>query len=531
MTTRTPLTPPLVLVGLPGAGKSKAGHGLASALGLPHVDTDAMVEAEQGRPIREIFATDGEDTFRALEADAVERALGMRAVVSLGGGAVTTPRVRDLLAGHAVVLIDVAHEELVRRTSRKTHRPLLRDDPDGTLRRLREERMPLYEQVAALRVASGVGPVTEVIDEILSHVAGAPRVVRVSGEDPYDVLIGTALPESLITSVRRAAATKALIIHPEVLADRAASLVEGLAAEGIEARTLAHPAGEEGKSLAFCERAWREAGTMRLGRADLVVGLGGGATTDVAGFVAATWLRGVDVVQVPTTLLGMVDAAVGGKTGINTETGKNLVGSFHPPVRVVEDLSVLRTLPEADLRAGLGEVVKCGFIRDGAILDLVREDPAACADPSSPVLAELVRRSVAVKAEVVSADLKEGGLREILNYGHTLAHAIERCEDYRVRHGEAVAAGCVFAAELAAELGLLDEAAVAAHREAFTAVGLPTSWGGAPWEEVLGVMTADKKARAGQLRFVLLDGIGHPVVRVVSPEALVGPARKVGIDV
>lgn len=227
----------------------------------------------------------------------------------------------------------------------------------------------------------------------------------------------------------------------------------------------------------------------------------------------------------------MVDAAVGGKTGINTDVGKNLVGSFHTPVRVVEDLDLLGTLPAQDLRAGLGEVVKCGFIADPVILDLVAADPEACLDPGSHVLRELVIRSVSVKARVVGEDLEEAGLREVLNYGHTLAHAIERCEDYHWRHGDAVAVGCVFAAELAHALGLLDADAVRTHREILASVGLPTAYDGAPLGDLVEVMLSDKKVRSGRLRFVLLDGLQHPVVRVVDPADLEGPAREVGIRV
>ena len=241
--------------------------------------------------------------------------------------------------------------------------------------------------------------------------------------------------------------------------------------------------------------------------------------------MAATWLRGVRVVHVPTTLLGMVDAAVGGKTGINTGAGKNLVGSFHEPAGVLCDLGTLATLPRAELVAGLGEVVKCGFIADPAILELVeRTDPEALTADSAE-LRELVERAIRVKADVVAADLKEtGGAdghpgREVLNYGHTLAHAIERHEGYRIRHGEAVAIGCVYVAELAARSGSLDPSVVARHHSAFARVGLPTTYAGAAFEDLHAAMKVDKKSRGSQLRFVVLADLARPAVLAGPSEA------------
>jgi 3-dehydroquinate synthase len=255
-----------------------------------------------------------------------------------------------------------------------------------------------------------------------------------------------------------------------------------------------------------------------------VVTFGGGATTDLGGFVAATWLRGVRVVHVPTTLLAMVDAAVGGKTGIDTAAGKNLVGSFHEPAGVLCDLDLLRTLPRDELVAGLGEVVKCGFIADPEILRIVEDTDPAKLTAESAELEELVERAIRVKAEVVVADLKEtGGAgghpgREVLNYGHTLGHAIEKHEDYRIRHGEAVAIGCVYAAELAARAGLLSREVADRHRTAFARVGLPTTYAGASFDELIGAMRLDKKTRGSTLRFLVLRDLADPTI-------LAGPAE------
>jgi 3-dehydroquinate synthase len=267
------------------------------------------------------------------------------------------------------------------------------------------------------------------------------------------------------------------------------------------------PDGEDAKDLKVAAYAWSVLGQVGFTRDDLVIGLGGGSVTDLAGFVAATWLRGVRVVQVPTTLLGMVDAAVGGKTGINTEAGKNLVGAFHQPSAVLCDLATLETLPANEFISGLAEVVKTGLIADGRILDLLEDDPTG-----KRHLRELIERSVAVKAEVVSEDAKEAGRREILNYGHTLGHAIERAEHYRWRHGAAVSVGLVFAGALSRLAAGLDDATADRHKEILTRVGLPVSYPGDRWPQLAEAMKIDKKARAKRLRFVVLSGLAQPTI-------------------
>jgi 3-dehydroquinate synthase len=274
----------------------------------------------------------------------------------------------------------------------------------------------------------------------------------------------------------------------------------------VAAEAVVVPDGEAAKTAEVAARTWEQLGRLGLTRSDAVVGLGGGAVTDLAGFLAATWTRGIRVVQVPTSLLGMVDAAVGGKTGINTAAGKNLVGAFHPPAAVLADTDALGALPDAEFRSGLAEVVKCGFIADGEILRLLDADPTGRADTE-----ELIERAVQVKADAVGDDLYDTGRREFLNYGHTLAHAIERVEDFGWRHGEAVAVGLVFAAELAGQAGLLTRADVDRHRALIEAMGLPTRYAG-DWAQLQSVMRVDKKARGASLRFVVLDGLGNPTI-------------------
>jgi 3-dehydroquinate synthase len=330
------------------------------------------------------------------------------------------------------------------------------------------------------------------------------RRIEVAGPQPYEVVIGPGAQAEL--GIVLAGTARVAVVHAPPLAAAAGAAVETLRTAGIAAEAVVVPDGEAAKTAEVAAHAWEEFGRLGLTRSDAVVGIGGGAVTDLAGFLAATWTRGVRVVQVPTSLLGMVDAAVGGKTGINTGAGKNLVGAFHPPAAVLADTDALAGLPEAEFRAGLAEVVKCGFIADAAILDLLAADPTGRRDTE-----ELVARAVQVKADAVGEDLYDVGRREFLNYGHTLGHAIERVEDFRWRHGEAVAVGLVFAAELGGQAGLLTRAEVDRHRDLVAAMNLPTRYAG-DWPRLQTVMRVDKKARGASLRFVVLDGIGNPTI-------------------
>jgi 3-dehydroquinate synthase len=359
--------------------------------------------------------------------------------------------------------------------------------------------------------------------------------IPVSGASPYDVQLGHDLADRL-PGILGERVERVAFLYAGTLGTLAEPLLDRLV-ERYEVLALGLPDGESAKTAAVANDCWEALGEKGFTRSDAVVTFGGGATTDLGGFVAASWLRGVRVVHVPTTLLAMVDAAVGGKTGINTGAGKNLVGAFHEPAGVLCDLSLLRTLPRAELVAGLGEVVKCGFIADPRILELVEAtDPdmlTARDSADSAVLAELVERAIRVKAEVVAADLKETGGsgghpgREALNYGHTLGHAIERHEGYAIRHGEAVAIGCVYAAELARLAGRLDDATAARHRSVLARVGLPTTYDRAGFDDLVGAMRVDKKARGSQLRFLVLDGLAKPSILAGPSEEMLREAFEV----
>jgi 3-dehydroquinate synthase len=341
--------------------------------------------------------------------------------------------------------------------------------------------------------------------------------IEVGGERPYQVLVGDDLLGAAPGLLPGAA--QAAVLHAAPL--RAVADRVGLALDraGIQPLLVEVPDAEAGKAIEIAADCWDRLGAAGFTRTDAVVGVGGGAVTDLAGFVAACWLRGVRVVQVPTSLLGMVDAAVGGKTGVNTAAGKNLVGAFHPPAGVLCDMSTLDTLPAEDLVAGLAEVVKCGFIADPEILDLVE---AGARDH----LRELTERAVRVKAAVVSADLRESGLREILNYGHTLGHAIERHEGYRWRHGHAISVGLVYAAELGRLAGRLDEPTAARHRTVLAGLGLPVSYPAQAWPALRAAVRVDKKSRGSQLRFVVLDGLARPGILAGPPDDLLAAAYR-----
>ncbi|MFE3517402.1 3-dehydroquinate synthase [Streptomyces sp. NPDC059166] len=527
--------PLIVLVGPMGVGKSTVGELLAGRLGTTYRDTDADVVATAGKAISEIFFDEGEEHFRALERQAVRDAIDEHTgVLALGGGAVLDADTRTLLAGHRVVYLSMDVDEAVRRVGLNTARPLLAVNPRRQWRELMDARRPLYEEVAAVTVATDERTPEEVAQAIIDATElpertdqtvtsgrenpgmteqGTTRIqiAGSAGTDAYEVLVGRQLLGELPNLIGDRA-KRVAVLHPEALAETGEAVREDLAAQGYEAIAIQLPNAEEAKTVEVAAYCWKALGQTGFTRTDVIVGVGGGATTDVAGFVAASWLRGVRWIAVPTTVLAMVDAAVGGKTGINTAEGKNLVGAFHPPAGVLCDLAALDSLPVHDYVSGLAEIIKAGFIADPVILDLIEADPEAARTPAGPHTAELIERSIRVKAEVVSSDLKESGLREILNYGHTLGHAIEKNERYKWRHGAAVSVGMVFAAELGRLAGRLDDATADRHRAVLESVGLPLTYRGDQWPKLLENMKVDKKSRGDLLRFIVLDGIGKPAV-------------------
>lgn len=347
----------------------------------------------------------------------------------------------------------------------------------------------------------------------MSSTPQADTHIAVTGESEYRITIGRDLNGEVVKALGDRA-TKVLIVHTGSVGRMADELREYLQQHYGQVLLAEVPDAEDAKRIEVAAFCWQILGQADFTRTDAVIGLGGGAVTDLAGFVAATWLRGVSLVQIPTTVLGMVDAAVGGKTGVNTSEGKNLVGVFYAPTAVICDLNLLQTLPQNEIRAGFAEVAKCGFIEDPEILEILQADVEVATDPQSNQFRRLIELAIGVKARVVSADFREGGQRETLNYGHTLGHAIEHAERYKWRHGAAISIGMMYAAELGRMAGALSDAEVDLHREVLGSLGLPLSYGAGRWEGLLATMQRDKKTRAGMLRFIVLDAIGKP--RVLS---------------
>lgn len=524
--------PHAVIIGMMGAGKTRVGKEVAHMLRLPFADADVEIEHEVGMKIPAYFDKHGEPAFREVEADLIADFLeDFDGIFSLGGGAPMTPSTQEALAdyiaqGGCVVYLDADPKEAMERANRGGGRPMLNGDANARWKKLFKERDPVFRNVANVHVhtrgLTPQGAAKKVIDMV------SQRTVHVDGAaiEPYDVVIGEGAMNRLV-DVLGSKPVRIALIHTQPVqrhSDRARAL---LRQGGYEVSDIVIPDAEPGKTITVANCIWERLGNEGFTRSDAVVGLGGGAATDLAGFVAATWMRGVRYVNCPTSLLAMVDASTGGKTGINTPQGKNLVGSFYTPAGVLADMNALVTLPNDIFIEGLGEVAKSGFIRDPEILTILENHAAELrafdgstflGSPLEDVVAELIERTVTVKAYHVSSDLKEKGLREFLNYGHTLAHAIEQLEHFRWKHGNAVAVGMVYAAELAHLTGHIDQDLVDYHRSLLTSLGLPTSWNGGLFDDVLALMHRDKKARGNELRFVVLDSIGH-VVHLDNPPA------------
>ena len=331
------------------------------------------------------------------------------------------------------------------------------------------------------------------------------KVISVNAERSYQVALTNSWSKD-VTSICEGRIRVAVIVSQSFSPD-----LTDLNNIDSELHVFRVPDGEDGKSITTLHKVWDWLGAAGFTRSDLVIGIGGGAITDLAGFAAASWLRGVDWVAVPTSLAGMVDASVGGKTGVNSDYGKNLIGAFHSPISVIIDTGFLKTLSDRDFSAGMAEVIKCGFIADQKILDLAIAHTVDSARSNLEVISELIHRAVTVKAQVVSSDFKESFAREALNYGHTLGHAIEIHSKYQLRHGEAVSIGLVYAAELAAARGLISNAELELHRTILLSYGLPITFERRAWQKLAPLLALDKKARGNTIRFVALNGIGSTV--------------------
>jgi 3-dehydroquinate synthase len=338
------------------------------------------------------------------------------------------------------------------------------------------------------------------------------KTIQVNAEHAYEVFVGREILAEVLNHL--ADASRIAVIHPKSMQHIAGQLRQKLS--NVESISIEVPDAEQAKTSSVLEYCWMALGKAGFTRNDMIISIGGGATTDLSGFVAATWLRGVRVIHIPTTLLAMVDAAVGGKTGINTSEGKNLVGAIHSPVAVICDLNFLDSQTPEDYVSGLAEVIKCGFIKDEGILELIESDIAGAKNPNWEFAPDVIARSIQVKADVVGKDLREtlgtSAGREILNYGHTFGHAVERCESYSWRHGNAVSVGMMFVAYLANLAGKLDQSVVDRHKSILSGVGLPVTYNRGSFTQLHDAMRIDKKSRGSNLRFIILDRVGSPAI-------------------
>jgi len=526
----------IALVGMAGAGKTTIGRILGEMWGLPVVDLDEIVERCTGRSVVAVFDDEGEAVFRRHEAAALHEALDARSlsIVSCGGGVVTTPVCRELLRAPDILTVWLTaglHTLRDRLLCSSPERPLLRD-PEA-LPRLWAERRPLYESVADTAVATDGRVVSVVAREVARQSRGVfplspvpfrkdrkqSRILRVPlPEHSYDVEIGPGVFSGVGAAAAALGAEKVAFLTHSHLGEKFPEVRASLREAGLEVIELPVPEGEKAKSFSVLEEILQKMALAEMRRDDLVVGMGGGVVTDLAGFAAAVFLRGVPWIACSTTILGAVDAAVGGKTAVNLAAGKNLAGAFWQPSRVFIDTFAFKTLPERQMRSGLAEVVKHGLIADPEILDIVEgwgpsPDLAALVSDAGEEkrFVELVARSVMVKADIVSIDEREGSVRALLNYGHTLGHALETACAGRLAHGEAVAIGMVFAAELACVRGGIDRDLVDLHRRLLGALGLAVSALPADLVVARPLMRRDKKHRKNQ-RFVLLSGLGTALV-------------------
>jgi shikimate kinase/3-dehydroquinate synthase len=513
----------IVLVGFMGAGKTTVGRSLARLLRQPFVDTDAEIERRAGAAIAEIFSRWGEGSFRELERQVVAETLVAHAgVVALGGGALGDPATRSLLASIStaqVIHLDIGLDEALERVGGDSNRPLLA----GTdVPRLYADRRRLYEDVTSTSVTTTHRAPDEIAVEI-ARIAGEilPHRIRVAAASgSYDVVVGRALASTTSQFVPALDAAEQVFVITDANLRAEADAVAASFGEGTPCRILQVPPGEDAKTLEWAGRLYDALAENAAHRHDIVVAVGGGAVTDVAGFVASTFNRGMSVAYVPTSLTAQADASIGGKTGINLSQGKNLVGTFHQPSVVVCDVAVLGSLPVKEMRAGLAEVIKHGLIAEPDLIHLVEKEATAILDRDAALLAELVTRSARIKAGIVSADEREHGVRALLNYGHTFAHAIERVGNFGMRHGEAVAIGMMAAAHLGHALDRLDDDAVELHRSALSAVGLPVT-ASLDFDALEHAWLRDKKYRGG-VRFVLLAEIGRAEAGIHAPrEAII----------
>lgn len=502
---------PLLLNGFMATGKSSLGQRLAQRTGRPFLDLDAEIEVQLGTPLRDFFAQRGESEFRSLERRTLLKLLHERSneapVIALGGGALLSRELRLQVLDEAVVVtLEASVEEVLRRAEHQPARPLLQgSDPAQRARELLDLRASAYAEAHA-RIRTDGRELDALTDEVLS-IWRRGAIAVAAGTASYVVEIGRDLLQARLGDLLGNAPRSLLVSDATVLALHGSSALTAMSSSSPPLVVELLP-GEEHKKITSVERIWEQALGAGADRSSCFVALGGGVVSDITGFAAATYMRGVRWVCVPTTLLAMVDASVGGKTGVDLLAAKNAVGAFHHPSAVLCDVDLLRTESDRGFRGALAEVVKTAIIGDAALLDLLERDSSRVLTRDPELVAEIVRRSIRVKARIVGQDPKESGVRAVLNLGHTVGHALEAHAGYtRLSHGEAVSLGLVAALRLGVKLGFTD-AELARRIEAVLArLGLPVDLGAEPLAEAAALISHDKKRAGKRLRFVVARAV------------------------
>ena len=524
---------PVVLSGFMGTGKTTVGPRLAARLGVEFVDTDAEVERAAGKSISMLWEEEGEHGFRLREASVIEGLLASKqsAVIAFGGGAVTVNRTRHLAGEHAIVVtLTASAQTVVARAPNVAARPNLAvgEDPMARAAELMAQRAAAYAE-CHLSVSTEDKGIDEVV-EVIAHLVRRDPLLVPLGTRSYVVDVCDSVPARVMEAIERCAPSSAVVVtDSNVERLRGAAIDEALVGLDLPIARVTLPPGEEQKTIHSVGAVWDAALGAGVDRDALVVAVGGGVVGDLAGFAAACLLRGVRFVQVPTTLLAMVDASVGGKTGFDHAAGKNLIGAFHQPSGVVVDLSHLQTLPIRELRAGLAEVVKIALAMDADLLERLERDAAAIARGDRSVLAAVVRRAIAAKIRVVRDDERESGVRALLNLGHTVGHALEAHGAYgRWLHGEAVALGMLVEMQAMAHAGRTPSTLVDRARSLMRALGLGTRVAAAEVAAAWPYVHADKKRTRGAVRFVVVGAPGSASVERFALKDLAAAVQGVG---
>ncbi len=529
----------IILIGMMGAGKTTVGKQLAKHLGKTFVDSDEEIQRRTGVTIPHIFDVEGEAGFRQRESAVLEELMQRRDIVlATGGGAVLSPLNRSILRqGGLVVYLKSSVHDLWQRTRHDHNRPLLQTaDPRAKLQELYEQRDPLYAEIADILMPTGKQSVQVLLLRLQQRLDTVQNPIQTKDQDfmqtltvglaerSYPIHIGNGLldrPELLLPYLPR---KRTVIVSNTTVApiylDRLSS---GLIQHGIQVESIILPDGEQYKNSDSLNTIYDALLKTRSERTTPLIALGGGVIGDITGYAAATYLRGVPFIQIPTTLLAQVDSSVGGKTGINHPLGKNMIGAFYQPQIVLSDSATLNTLPDKELRAGIAEIIKYALIRDLSFLEWLETNMEKLLSRDKAALQYAIARSCENKAEVVGADERESGERALLNLGHTFGHAIENGMGYGVwLHGESVAAGTIMAADLSQRLGWITAQELIRVRTLFERAGLPTVAPKLGAEKYLQLMGLDKKVADGKMRFVLLKSLGNAVMTADVPQTLLG---------